>query len=82
MAAGLGFEPRLTDPLESVSIPSWLFAAVQNMAFSSQIPGSRVSRCSPLFAPVTVKSLSKVQSVEPFVVRGFATVYSTFYRTW
>jgi hypothetical protein len=57
-AAGLGFEPRLTDP-ESVSIHSWLFTAVQEMAFSSQILGTGVSRCSPLFTPVTVKSLSK-----------------------
>jgi hypothetical protein len=32
-AAGLGFEPRLTDLIESVSIPSWLFAAVQNRSF-------------------------------------------------
>src|SRR5215208_552879 len=57
-AAGLGFEPRLTDP-ESVSILSWLFTAVQKSAFLSQIPESHVSRCSSLFAPVTVKSLSK-----------------------
>ena len=34
-AAGLGFEPRLTD-LESVSTLSWLFAAVQKTAFLSQ----------------------------------------------
>jgi hypothetical protein len=34
-AAGLGFAPRLTDPLESVSIPSWLFAVVQKSAFLS-----------------------------------------------
>ena len=34
-AAGLGFEPRLTDP-ESVSTLSWLFTAVQKTAFSSQ----------------------------------------------
>src|SRR5215208_6028483 len=61
-AAGLGFEPRLTDP-ESVSIHSWLFTAVQKMAFLSQITGSRVSRCSPMFTPVTVKSLSKVPRV-------------------
>ena len=62
-AAGLGFEPRLTDPLESVSIHPWLFTAVQKMAFSSQISGSRISRCSRLFAPVTVKSLSNAPGV-------------------
>ena len=56
-AAGLGFEPRLTGP-ESVSTLSWLFTAVQKTAFSSQISGIGVSRCSPLFTPVTVKSLS------------------------
>src|SRR5215212_9725398 len=58
-AAGLGFEPRLTDP-ESVSTLSWLFTAVQKMAFSSQISGTGVACCPPLFTPVTVKSLSKV----------------------
>jgi hypothetical protein len=58
-AAGLGFEPRLTDPLESVSTPSPLFTAVQKPTFLSQISGSRVSGCSPLFLRVTVKSLSK-----------------------
>ena len=57
-AAGLGFEPRLTDP-ESVFIHPWLFAGVQKTAYLSQISGSRVSRCSPLFTPVTVKALSK-----------------------
>ena len=56
-AVGLGFEPSLTDP-ESVSALSWLFAVVQKTAYLSQIPGSRVSHCSPLFTPVTVKSLS------------------------
>jgi hypothetical protein len=56
-AAGLGFEPRLTDP-ESVSTLSWLFTAVQKTASSSQISGTGVSCCSPLFTPVTVKSLS------------------------
>jgi hypothetical protein len=34
-AAGEGFEPRLTDPLESVSIHPWLFAVVQKSAFLS-----------------------------------------------
>src|SRR5215207_4170168 len=36
------------------------------MACLSQIPGSRVSRCSRLFAPVTVKSLSKVEECSRF----------------
>ena len=59
-AAGLGFEPRLTDPLESVSTHPWLFIAVQNTTFFSQISGTGGSRCLRLLAPVTVKSLSKV----------------------
>src|SRR5215218_11368606 len=56
-AAGLGFEPRLTDS-ESVSTLSWLFTAVQKTAFSSQ---NVRNWCFSLFAvvhPVTVKSLS------------------------
>ena len=64
--AGLGFEPRLTDPLESVSIPLWLFAVVQKSTSLSQIPGAGVSRRSPMFTPVTVISLSKVQECSRF----------------
>jgi hypothetical protein len=61
-AAGPGFEPGLTDP-ESVSIHLWLFVAVQKTANLSQILRSYVSHYSPLFVPVTVKSLSKVLGV-------------------
>jgi hypothetical protein len=57
-AAGLGFEPRLTDP-ESVSIHPSLFTAVQKSAILGLILKARVSRCSQMFTPVTVKSLSK-----------------------
>ena len=60
VAAGLEFEPRLTDPLESVSLHPELFTAVQKTAYLSQIPEAGVSRCSLVFTPVTVKSLSKV----------------------
>src|SRR5215207_10997249 len=58
-AAGEGFEPGLTDP-ESVSIPSSLFTTVQKTALSSQVARAGVSGCSPMFAPVTVRSLSKM----------------------
>ena len=47
-AAGEEFEPRLTDPLESVSKHPWLFTAVQKGVFLSQIPGADVSGCSPV----------------------------------
>ena len=60
VAAGLGFEPRLTDPLESVSLHPVLFTVVQKTAYLSQISGSRGSRGSPVFTPVTVKPLLKV----------------------
>src|SRR4028118_1332120 len=59
VAAGPGFEPGLSDS-ESVSIHPWLFTAVQKSAFSSQLPESRVSGCSPSFTPVTVRSLSRM----------------------
>jgi hypothetical protein len=62
-AAGLGFEPRLTDP-ESVSIYPWLFTAVQKTAYLSEFSESRVSSCSPLFTPVTVKSLSEATATD------------------
>src|ERR687890_174883 len=77
-AAGLGFEPRLTDP-ESVSIYPWLFTAVQKTAFLSQIPISRVSRCSPSFTPVTVKSLSKLTSAS--AVLRTSAVYTSYLKT-
>src|SRR4028118_662452 len=48
VAAGPGFEPRLSDS-ESVSIPSPLFTTVQNSPVLGRIPGADVSRCSSLF---------------------------------
>ena len=67
-AAGLGFEPRLTDP-ESLSIHPWLFISVQNTAYSGLLLISCVSRRSPMFTPVTVRSLSKVQECSRFIER-------------
>ena len=56
-AAGLGFEPKLTDP-GSVPIHPQLFTGVQKTACSGPILKSYVSHRSPMFTPVTVKSLS------------------------
>ena len=58
-AAGLGFEPRLTDP-ESVSIHPWLFTAVQKTAFLSQILRSRVLVVYPRNCEIPVKSVTNV----------------------
>ena len=79
-AAGEGFEPSLTDP-ESVSIHPWSFTAVQKPALSGQILRSRVSRCSPMFTPATVKSLSKAKAFDSASVRiGITTVVYTIIR--
>jgi hypothetical protein len=58
-AAGPGFEPGLTDP-ELISLGSPLFAGTSKSAYLRLILKSHVSRRSPVFAPVTVKSLSKL----------------------
>ena len=58
-AAGPGFEPGLTDP-ELVLSGLSLFAGVSETAYLSCILISCVSGRSLVFAPVTVKSLSKV----------------------
>jgi hypothetical protein len=46
-AAGLGFEPRLTDPLESVSIHPWLFTANKSRPSSTSVKAT---------APITAYS--------------------------
>jgi hypothetical protein len=67
-AAGLGFEPRLTDP-ESLSIHPWLFTSVQKTAYSGLILRSCVSHRSPMLTPVTVKFQSNGQECSRFTER-------------
>jgi hypothetical protein len=57
-AAGEGFEPSLTDP-ELILSGSPLFTDVPEIAYLCRIAGFLVSKRSPMFTPVTVKSLSK-----------------------
>jgi hypothetical protein len=59
LAAGEGFEPSLTDP-ELISSRLPLFADASKTPYVSRILASHVSGRSPVFAPVTVKSLSKL----------------------
>ena len=47
-------------------MPSPLFTAVQKSAFFNQIYRASVSRCSQMFVPVTVKSLSKAPGCSHF----------------
>jgi hypothetical protein len=58
-AAGEGFEPSLTDP-ELILSGSPLFTGVSEIAYLCRIAGFLVSERSPVFAPATVKSLSKL----------------------